>query len=288
MSKHRLEWWGVAFAIPALLYLVVFQLYPIVFSAYVSLHRYDLLSPPQFVGLKHFLALPDDTAFINSVQITLFYVFYTIVPVIGLSFVLGWALTCVARSRGFWRTLLFIPSVMPLVSVALAWKLLFNYQGPLNASLGALGVDPIPWLNSSDFAPWALIIMSWWHATSYYMIIFLAGLLAIPREQYEAASIDGARGWAVLWHITLPLLRPTLTLVIVLATVNGLKTFAFQQIVTDGGPANATQILTLLIYKTSFSYLSMGRASAYSVVLFGGILLISLAQIWLLRDRRAD
>lgn len=285
--SQRLEWWGVAFALPALVYLAAFQLYPILFSAYVSLHDYDLLSPPSFVGLKHFLALPSDTAFLNSVKVTLAYVFYTIVPVIGLSFLLGWALTCIARSRGFWRTLLFIPSVMPIVSVALVWKLLFNYQGPLNTGLGGLGVDPIPWLNSSDYASWALIIMSWWHATSYYTIIFLAGFLAIPRVHYEAASLDGARGIAVLWHITLPLLRPTMALVVVLATVNGLKTFAFQQIVTDGGPANATEILTLLIYKTSFSYLSMGRASAYSIVLFGGILLISLAQIWLLRDRHA-
>jgi ABC-type sugar transport system permease subunit len=285
--SQRLEWWGVAFALPALAYLAAFQLYPILFSAYVSLHDYDLLSPPRFVGFKHFLALPSDTAFLNSVKVTLVYVFYTIVPVIGLSFLLGWALTCIARSRGFWRTLLFIPSVMPIVSVALVWKLLFNYQGPLNASLASFGVDPVPWLNSSDYAAWALIIMSWWHATSYYTIIFLAGVLAIPRMYYEAASLDGARGPAVLWHITLPLLRPTMALVVVLATVNGLKTFAFQQIVTDGGPANATEILTLLIYKTSFSYLSMGRASAYSIVLFGGILLISLAQIWLLRDRHA-
>lgn len=286
--SQRLEWWGILFALPALVYLAAFQLYPILFSAYVSLHDYDLLSPPQFVGFKHFLALPGDTAFVNSVAVTLAYVFYTIVPVIGLSFLLGWALTCIVRTRGFWRTLLFVPSVMPIVSVALVWKLLFNYQGPLNTALGSLGVDPIPWLNSSDFAPWALVIMSWWHATSYYTIIFLAGFLAIPRVHYEAASLDGAEGIAVLWHITLPLLRPTMALVVVLATVNGLKTFAFQQIVTDGGPANATQILTLLIYKTSFSYLSMGRASAYSIVLFGGILVISLVQIWLLRDRHAD
>ena len=119
------------------------------------------------------------------------------------------------------------------------------------------------------------------------MIIFLAGFLAIPRDYYEAAAIDGARGFQVLRYITLPAMKPTIALAIVLSTVNGLKTFAFQQIVTDGGPANSTQIMTLLIYKTSFSYLDMGRASAYSVVLFGGILVVSLVQIWLLRDRNA-
>jgi len=282
---RRLGRWGLIFAMPALALLALFQVYPIAFSLFISLHDYDLLSPPRFVGPKHFLALPGDGQFLNSVRVTAVYVLYTLVPVVGLSFALGWALTCVGRSRGAWRALLFLPSVMPLVSVALVWKLLFNYQGPINDGLGGLGVDPLPWLHSSQFAPWALIVMSWWHATSYYTIIFLAGFLAIPRVYYEAAEIDGAGSLALLRHITLPLMRPTIALVVVLATVNGLKTFAFQQIVTDGGPANATEILTLLIYKTSFSYLDMGRASTYSIVLFTGILAISLAQIWLLRER---
>lgn len=280
-------WWGVIFAAPAVLYIVAFQLYPILFSFFISLHDYDLLSPPRFVGFKHFASLAGDKAFLNSLRVTAFYVVYTVVPVIGLAFLIGWLLTTIGRSRGLWRALLFIPSVMPIVSVALVWKLLFNFQGPFNTGLAAIGVSPVPWLNSSAFAPWAIIIMSWWHATSYYTIIFLAGFLAIPHDYYEAARLDGARGLAILRHITLPSMKPTIALVVVLATVNGLKTFAFQQIMTDGGPANATQILTLLIYKTSFSFLDMGRASTYSIILFGGILIISLIQIWLLSDRRA-
>src|SRR5690606_5972190 len=130
------------------------------------------------------------------------------------------------RSRGVWRTLIFLPSVMPLVSVALTWKLLLNVQGPVNDGLSALGMAPVSWLTSSAMAPWALIFVSWWHATSYYTIIFLAGFLAIPRDHYEAAALDGARGWSVLRHITLPSMKPTIALVVVLSTVNGLKTFA--------------------------------------------------------------
>ena len=286
-SQRNATVWGIAFALPALAYILLFQLYPILFSFYISLHDYDLLSDPVYVGFKHFAALPYDRAFMSSLWITVAYVVYTVVPVLGLSFVLAWALTQVRTSRGLWRTLLFIPSVMPIVSVALVWKLIFNFNGPMNDAATALGGSPIPWLNNSNYAPLALVIMSWWHAASYYMIIFLAGFLAIPRDYYEAAALDGARGIQVLRHITLPAMKPTIALAVVLSTVNGLKTFAFQQIVTDGGPANSTQIMTLLIYKTSFSYLDMGRASAYSVVLFGGILLISLVQIWLLRDRNA-
>ena len=132
-----------------------------------------------------------------------------------------------------------------------------------------------------------MIIMSWWHATSYYTIIFLAGFLSIPRSYYEAARVEGANGFEVLRYITLPLMKPTITLVIVLSSINGLKTFAFQQIITDGGPADSTLILTLLIFKTSFSYLKMGLASTYSIILFSGILIISLIQIWLLKDNNA-
>jgi ABC-type sugar transport system permease subunit len=282
-SPHR-PGWGLVFVAPALLYLAAFQLYPVLFSVYVSFHDYDLVSPPRFVGLKNYVNLAHDQAFLNSVVVTVGYVFYTVVPVLGFSFALAWALSRLQSGRAFWRTLIFLPSILPLVSVALIWKLLLNYRGPVNTALGALGWHALPWLTNSTWAPWALILMSWWHATSYYMIIFLAGLLAIPRQHYEAAALDGAGGWRLLWHITLPLLRPTIVLVVVLATVNGLKTFAFQQIMTDGGPANATQILTLLIYKTAFNYLQMGRASTYSIVLFVGILLISLLQIWLFRS----
>ncbi|OCW57055.1 carbohydrate ABC transporter permease [Hoeflea olei] len=283
----RIALWGILFALPGLGYILLFQLYPILFSVYISLHDYDLLSEPVFVGFKHFAALPRDHAFVNSLWVTIAYVFYTVVPVLLMSFVMAWALTQVSKSRGLFRTLLFIPSVMPIVSVALVWKLMFNFNGPMNDVAGLVLDNPVPWLNSSTYAPIALVVMSWWHAASYYMIIFLAGFLAIPKDFYEAAEIDGARGWQVLRYITLPAMKPTIALAVVLATVNGLKTFAFQQIVTNGGPADSTQILTLLIYKTSFSYLDMGRASAYSVVLFGGILAISLVQLWFLRDRNA-
>ncbi len=279
--------WGLLFALPALAYILLFQLYPVLFSFYISLQDYDLLSEPVFVGFKHFAALPSDRAFLASLRITILYVAYTIGPVLCLSFLCAWALTQRRGSRGVWRTLLFIPSVLPIVSVALVWKLLFNVQGPINSVVSALGASPLPWLNNSTYAPLALVVMSWWHATSYYMIIFLAGFLAIPKDYFEAAALDGARGWRMLRFITLPAMKPTIALALVLSTINGLKTFAFQQIVTDGGPAGSTEILTLLIYKTSFSYLEMGRASAYSVVLFLGILAISLSQIWFMRERNA-
>ena len=279
--------WGLYFMLPSIALLFLFQLFPIVYSLFISFHEYDILSPPKFIGLKNFLSLKNDPLFISSVSITITYVFYTIVPVIGLSFFIAWSLTKIRNGRGVWRSLIFIPTILPLVSVALVWQLLFNFRGPINEGLEFFELEPISWLANSNYAPWSMIIMSWWHATSYYTIIFLAGFLSIPRSYYEAARVEGANGFEVLRYITLPLMKPTITLVIVLSSINGLKTFAFQQIITDGGPADSTLILTLLIFKTSFSYLKMGLASTYSIILFSGILIISLIQIWLLKDNNA-
>lgn len=274
------------FIAPALLYLVLFQLYPVLYAVYISFHKYDLMSPPQFVGVSNYIRLASDEQFIRSLWVTAFYVGWTIVPVIGLSFILGGLLSTLNRSRGVWRVLLYLPSILPFVSVALVWKIMFNQRGPINDALNTVGVASIPWLTNSAYAPWALIFMSWWHATSYYTIIFLAGFLTLPRDCFEAARLDGAGLLQTIRHITIPLMKPTIVLVVVLATVNGLKAFVFQQVLTDGGPANATQILTILIYKTAFSYLDMGRASTYSIVLFGGIMALGLIQIWLISGRK--
>ena len=278
--------WALYLLAPAILFLAAFQLYPVAYAFYISFHAYDMMSPPVFIGFGNYLRLLSDEQFLRSIWITFFYVFWTIVPVIALSFFLALLISRAGRLAGVWRLLVYLPSIMPFVSVALVWKLLFNRRGPINDIVSHFGVSPIPWLTNGTWAPWALIGMSWWHATSYYTIIFLAGFLSLPRDPFEAATMDGASGWRMLRYITVPLMKPTIALVVVLATINGLKAFVFQQVLTDGGPANATQILTILIYKTAFSYLDLGRASAYSIVLFTLVMLISLAQIWLIQDRR--
>jgi ABC-type sugar transport system permease subunit len=283
MSRTR---WAATLLAPAVLLLGTFQIYPVIYAVYISFHKYDLMSPPVYVGSANYVRLLSDQQFLRSIWITAFYVFWTIVPVICLSFLLAFMLSRLGRSSGFWRLLIYLPSILPFVSVALVWKLMFNQRGPINDILVKMGEAPIPWLTNGYFAPWALIGMSWWHATSYYTIIFLAGFLSLPRDPFEAATVDGATGWQIMRHITIPLMRPTIALVVVLATVNGLKTFVFHQVLTDGGPANATQILTILIYKTAFSYLELGRASAYSIVLFSLIMALSLIQIWLLSEKK--
>ncbi|MCB0023155.1 MAG: sugar ABC transporter permease, partial [Caldilinea sp.] len=184
---------------------------------------------------------------------------------------------------GGWRTLLFIPTILPLLTVTLVWKLLFNLRGPINGLLIPFGIDPVAWLSDARFANLALIITSWWHASSYYMILFLAGLQAVPVVYQEAAALDGANAWQRLRHVILPLMRPTIVLVVVLSIINGFRTFALQYVMTGGGPGTATEIVPLLIYKTAFAFLRMGEASAMSVVYFLLILVFSLIQLRVLQ-----
>jgi ABC-type sugar transport system permease subunit len=149
----------------------------------------------------------------------------------------------------------------------------------VNTILGWFGIDPIPWLRSSTWALWAIIIIGIWRATPYYMVIFLAGLQAIPREYYEAAEIDGADPWAQFRHITLPLLKPTTLLVMVMSVIVAMKVFAVPLIMTGGGPADATRVLPLFIYQTAFEFFKMGRAAAMSVFLFAAVMVFTLFQM---------
>ncbi len=169
--------------------------------------------------------------------------------------------------------------VMPAVVNAVVWTFMYHQDGVVNTILSWFGVDPIPWLRSSTWALWAVIIIGIWRATPYYMVIFLAGLQAIPHEYYEAAQIDGADGWRQFRHITLPLLRPTTLLVMVMSVIVAMKVFAVPLIMTGGGPADATRVLPLFIYQTAFEFFKMGRAAAMSVFLFAAVMVFTLFQI---------
>ncbi len=279
----RISWWGFLFALPAVLYLAIFNLYPMLNALYLSFTRYDLISAPEWIGLGNYQQVLTSSSFRNSLQITIVYVFGTVGPVWFLSFGLAMLLNRARVFSGGWRTLLFIPTILPLLTVTLVWKLMLNLRGPINGLLMPLGVDPIAWLTDARYANLALIITSWWHASSYYMILFLAGLQAVPVVYQEAAALDGANAWQRLRHVILPLMRPTIVLVIVLSIINGFRTFALQYVMTGGGPGTATEIVPLLIYKTAFAFLNMGGAAAMSVVYFLLILVFSLMQLRVLQ-----
>ena len=172
-----------------------------------------------------------------------------------------------------------MPVVMPAVVNAVVWTFMYHQDGVVNTILGWFGLDPIPWLRSSRWALWAVILIGIWRATPYYMVIFLAGLQAIPQRYYEAAQIDGASSWNQFRHITLPLLKPTTLLVMVMSVIVAMKVFAVPLIMTGGGPADSTRVLPLFIYQTAFEFFKMGRAAAMSVFLFAAVMIFTIFQI---------
>lgn len=270
---------GYAILFPAIAVIAIFRFFPMLQAFYVSLTSYDLLSPPVFIGLNNFVDLVQDPSFINSAQVSMTYVVFSVVPVWVLSLALAMLFNRSIRGKNLFRAAAFMPVVMPAVVNAVVWTFMYQQDGVVNTIIGWFGVDPIPWLRSSAWALWAVIIIGIWRATPYYMVIFLAGLQAIPEEYYEAAQIDGANGWAQFRHITLPLLQPTTMLVVVMSVIVALKVFAVPLIMTGGGPADATRVLPLFIYQTAFEFFKMGRAAAMSVFLFIAMMIFTLFQI---------
>ena len=270
---------GYAILLPTLVIIVVFRFLPMLQAFSISLHEYDLIRPPRFIGLENFLDLVQDPLFLHSARISLAYVVWSCVPVWALSLSLAVLFNRELWAKNLFRSAAFMPVVMPAVVNAVVWTFMYHQDGVVNTILGWFGVDPIPWLRSSTWALWTIIIIGIWRATPYYMVIFLAGLQAIPQEFYEAAQIDGATPWRQFRHITLPLLKPTTLLVMVMSVIVAMKVFAVPLIMTGGGPADATRVLPLFIYQTAFEFFKMGRAAAMSVFLFAAVMVFTLFQI---------
>jgi len=270
---------GYAILLPTLAIIIVFRFLPMLQAFYISLHEYDLIRPPKFIGFDNFIDLVRDPLFLNSARVSITYVVFSCVPVWVLSLALAMLFNRQIIAKNLFRSAAFMPVVMPAVVNAVVWTFMYHQDGVVNTILGWFSLDPIPWLRSSKWALWAIIIIGIWRATPYYMVIFLAGLQAIPHEYYEAAQIDGASPWRRFRHITLPLLKPTTLLVMVMSVIVAMKVFAVPLIMTGGGPADSTRVLPLFIYQTAFEFFKMGRAAAMSVLLFAAVMVFTLFQI---------
>ena len=189
---------GVAILLPTLAVLAIFRFLPMIEAFYLSLTAYDLVHPPKFVGLANFVSLAQDPLFLKSARVSLTYVLFSVVPVLPLSLGLAVLFNRSLFIKNVLRSAVFMPVVMPAVVMAVVWTFMYQQDGVINTMLGWLGIDPIPWLRSSSSALWAVILIGIWRATPYYMVIFLAGLQAIPADYYDAAEIDGAGDWAEL------------------------------------------------------------------------------------------
>ncbi|RIH87484.1 carbohydrate ABC transporter permease [Calidithermus roseus] len=263
---------------PSLLGMVLFVMGPILASLGLAFARWDLLTPPEFVGLANFRALWADPEFWRALRHTFGFLlgYIPLVMLCGL----GAALVLNARipGRDFFRAVYFLPVVTAWVAVALVWKWLLNPgYGLVNHLLGLVGLQGPGWLFDPNWAMPAVILTSVWKDTGFVMAILLAGLQNIPREYYEAAAIDGAGGAARLRYVTLPLLAPALYFALTLSLINSFQVFDQVYVMTGGGPAGATTVLVERIVKNAFSYSQMGYAAAMSWFLFALIFLSSWA-----------
>lgn len=271
---------GWSFILPNFVGFALFTLIPVIAAFGLAFMKWDGFNDPEFVGIRNFIRLFRDDNFRIALLNTVLYAAGH-VP-LTLAFALGLALLLNQKLRGiaFFRVAIFFPYITSLVAIAIVWNMLFNpTSGPINQFLQLLGIaHPPGWTASTAWALPAAIITGVWRDMGYYMVLFLAGLQAIPGEYYEAASVDGAGGWRKFWSITLPSLRPTTFLVLVLLSVSSFKVFDLIFVMTQGGPGRATLVLSQLIYQDGIINGQFGYASAISLVLFVIVLVVTVFQ----------
>jgi multiple sugar transport system permease protein len=267
------------FLLPSAVPLLLFIIVPMVSSAWISLHQWNLISPMKWVGLRNYTDLARDGDSRAALLHTLEYLvgYLPLVYVGGLSIALG--LNRVIPGRNLLRGMYFLPVVSSWVVVALVWKWLLNPDtGLVNDLLGRIGVHGPGWWTDPTWAMPSVILASAWKDLGYVMVILLAGLQSIPAEYHEAARIDGAGTWQRFTRITFPLLTPSTYFVVIISLINGFQVFDQVFVMTGGGPAGSSQVLVERIYDLTFRYGQVGSASALSWVLFVVIMGVTLVQ----------
>ncbi|WP_438444538.1 carbohydrate ABC transporter permease [Gorillibacterium sp. sgz5001074] len=271
---------GYLFILPNMLGVIVFFLIPAVFSLGLTMTNYQFANPNyRFIGLDNFTRLFADEKFIIAIKNTLLYLAAVPVSLI-VAFLVAVALNRSVFLKSLLRSMYFMPYITSGVAVYFVWMLLFQpSQGPINGFLRAVGIDSPPgWFASTDTAMFAFIIIAVWATLGYNMIIYMAALQEVSPELLEAARIDGARTYTLIRHVIWPLVSPTTFLLLITGLIGAIKGFGVIYAITQGGPGSSTTVMSLLIYKTAFSYYEMGYASAISWVLFAFVLLITLVQ----------
>ena len=276
------QWSGILFAVPWLLQFVLFIVIPFAASFWLSLTDYRFRDFPRMIWLENYVDLASDEVFLKSIFNTLYYTVFHVPGVMIISFFIAILLNQKVQGMPLFRTLFYLPTVTAGVATAMLWLVILQPSGILNQALGLVGIPGPRWLTSTQWAMPGLIIMSFW-TVGTTMILYLAGLQGIPHHLYEAASIDGAGHLRKLWHVTIPMMTPTIFLTLVLGIIGSWQVFTQALILTGGGPANATLFVLLYLYRKAFLIFQMGYASAIAWVLFVIILIFTLIQFVLAR-----
>lgn len=276
------QWNGILFAVPWLLQFVLFIVVPFAASFWLSLTDYRFRDFPNMIWFENYADLASDEVFLKSIFNTLYYTVFHVPGVMIISFFIAILLNQKVNGMPLFRTLFYLPSVTAGVATIMLWLVILQPNGILNQALGLVGIPGPRWLTSTQWAMPSLIIMSFW-TVGTTMILYLAGLQGIPQHLYEAAAIDGAGHLRKLWHVTVPMMTPTIFLTLILGIIGSWQVFTQALILTGGGPANATLFVLLYLYNKAFLIFQMGYASAIAWVLFVIILIFTLIQFGIAR-----
>lgn len=267
---------GWLFIMPAVLGVLLWIAGPMLYSVWLSMTDWDILRPPRFIGAQNFVRMVNDRLFFKSLWVTLYFTVFHVPLTLILAFMVALLLNTKTRGIAFFRTLYYLPSIVPAVANAVLWMWIFNSEfGLLNLLLNRFGFDKVMWLQNPSTALPALILMSLW-SLGGVMIIYLAGLNGIPEQLYEAASIDGAGSLTKFFRITLPMMTPVIFFNLILQIIGSFQVFTASYLITQGGPNYATTFYVLYLFDNAFSFFDMGYASALAWVLFFIILALSL------------
>jgi multiple sugar transport system permease protein len=287
-AKQVVWAWGFL-AVPVLFYAII-RFWPTLDAFWLSFTDWNLLGTPNFVGFENYARLVDDPLFWKVFGNTFLYLLIGTPLSLVIAFGVAYQLDKVRFMHGFIRALYFLPFLTTAVAMAWVWR--WFYQpvpiGVFNNALASIGLPQQPFLRSTVQALPAVLAPAIWSGLGFQVVIFMAGLRAIPISYYEAARVDGVSRWTILWEITLPLLKPTFVFLVVFSSIGFLRIFDQVYNITNndpGGPLNSTKPLVLMIYQTAFNAFDMGYASAQTVILFLVLLAISILQLRILRDR---
>lgn len=284
LTRHD-GFWALLLAGPTLLGILLFNLLPIAGSFWLSLTRWNLLSDPQFVGLKNYRDLLSDSLFYQVMGQTFTFVLLVVALELVGGVLVAMALNSRLKGSTLLRTAYFLPFVTSMVAVSIVWGWVFDpANGALNTLLARVGMPKVGWLSDPAIALPALAFLTAWKGLGYAMMLIFAGLQAIPAQYEEAAAIDGATAPQRFFRVTLPLLSPTIFLVAVLSTINAFQAFDAVYLLTAGGPDNRTTTIVYWLYQNAFVHYNLGKASAIAYVLFAILLVLTLIQ-WAARKK---
>lgn len=263
---------------PYVVHFILFVAFPVVFSIILTFHKWNIISPMEYTGVNNYIRLFNDKTFFKSIGNTLIFLVIHIPLQIIVALFLAEILNQKIKLRGAFRGAFFLPVIVSGVVVTILWQQLYGYDtGLLNRLLTSIGLGKIGWLTDPNMAMSSIALMATWKNVGLYIVLFLVGLQTVPTQYYEAADLEGATHWQKFFKITLPMINPTIFMVVILSTIGGFSLFIEPYIMTGGGPLNSTVSAVLYIYKQGFFYYHMGYAATLG--LFFAFIILAVVMI---------